>query len=127
MTRIKQTFSISETAQTLVPDKLGRMSYVWTLVIILLLGAVITALFGKMPPVVPLYYSLPWGEARLVPKVFLYAIPLIVLVFAVINIVISRIAAKISSLLPRVLAVACMVVAGMMLVAVAGIIQSLIL
>lgn len=127
MTKNKQRFSIRETAEILVPDELGRTSY---LIGILMIGvglALVMGLLGKLPPVVPLYFTLPWGEARLAPKLMLYTIPGIALVFLIFNLGLGRIMGKLSPLLPRVLAVATAVEGGMMLIALLGIIQSLIL
>lgn len=111
----------------MVPDELGRTSY---LIGILMIGvglALVMGLLGKLPPVVPLYFTLPWGEARLAPKLMLYTIPGIALVFLIFNLGLGRIMGKLSPLLPRVLAVATAVESGMMLIALLGIIQSLIL
>ncbi len=122
-----QTFSIKQTAENLVPDKLGRTSYVYALLIILIMILVISLLYGQLPGSVPLYFSLPWGESRLAPKFMLYIIPLLSLVFLGINLGLGRLATKLSPILPRILAIATMVTAGMMLFSIFGIMQSLLL
>lgn len=127
MIKNKQTFSIRETAETLVPDKFGRTSYLLGLTIILLMIAITTLLLGKLPQLVPLYFTLPWGEARLAPKYALYFLPGIAILFLIFNLALGNIANKLSPLLPRVLAVSSAVVSGMMLIALLGIVQSLIL
>ena len=127
MTKNKQTFSIRETAEILVPDKLGRTSYLIALMLIIIMLGLITVLIVKMPPSVPLYFTLPWGEARLAPKAMLYILPAISLVFLIFNLGLGRISLKLSLLLPRVLAVASAAISGMLLISLLGIIQSLIL
>lgn len=127
MIKNKQTFSIRETAEILVPDSLGRTSYMLAILIIIIMLMIISALLIKLPPIVPLYFTLPWGEARLTSKLMLYILPLASLLFLVINLGLGRISMKLSPLLPRVLAVSTTVVAGMMMISLLGIVQSLIL
>lgn len=127
MTKNRQTFSITQTAEILVPDKLGRSSYLVALLIFLLMILIITLLLAKLPPNIPLYFTLPWGEARLAPRVVIYALPLLTLLFAAINLGLGRLSNKLSPLLPRVLAVSSMVLSGMFLIALIGILQSLII
>lgn len=127
MTKNKQTFSIRETAETLVPDKLGRTSYLIALLLFFLMVGIITLLFTRIPPTVPMFFTMPWGEARLAPKSMLYILPGVSLLFLVFNLVLGRISLKLSLLLPRVLAVATMVISAMLLISLLGIIQSLIL
>lgn len=127
MTKNKQTFSITGTAEILVPDKLGRSSYLLTLLIIILMLLVIGAVYTKLPSMIPLYFSLTWGEVRLAPKIMFISIPALTLVFGIVNLGLGRLSTKLSPLLPRVLAVATATVAVMMLLSVIGIIQSLVL
>ena len=127
MPKDKQIFNIRETAEILIPDRLGRTCYLVGILMTLIIGAIITLLVSRLPSIVPLYFTMPWGEARLATKLSLYIIPGILLGFLVINLSLGRIAAKVSPLLPRVLAVATAVVSGMMLIALLGIVQALIL
>ncbi len=127
MTKNNQTFSIRETAEVLVPDRLARSSYLVAMLVILLMFGAMGFLSSRLPRVVPLYYSLPWGEARLAPKNVLFYIPAISLLILCLNLALGRIAAKVSPLLPKVLAVTSLVIAGMMTIAIIGIVQSLIL
>ena len=41
--------------------------------------------YADLPPTVPLWYSLPWGGAQLAPKLLLFLIPAISLLFFVFN------------------------------------------
>ena len=127
MTKTKQTFSIRETAETLVPDRFGRTNYLIALGLIATMIAVVGGFYTRIPTIVPLYFSLPWGEARLVEKLLLFVLPGISLLILITNIVLARLIRQLSPLLPRVLAVATMVVTVMMSAALAGILQSLVL
>lgn len=127
MIKSRQIFNIRETAETLVPDKLGRSSYLASCGLVLVMLILITLLLGSLPPTVPLYFTLPWGEARLAPKLMLYILPSITLILIVFNLGLGRLSGKLSPLLPRVLAVSTVVIAGMMLISLLGIMQSLVL
>lgn len=127
MTKNKKTFSITATAEILVPDKIGRSSYLLTLAIVVLMIVLIGGVYGRLPQNIPLYFSLPWGETRLAPKIFFISLPIIAIMMSIFNLILGRISAKLSPLLPRVLAVTSTVVAGMLLLSVLGIIQSLLL
>lgn len=127
MTKNKQTFNIRETAEILIPDKLSRTSYFVTLILVVLMLSGISGIIVKLPQVVPLYFTLPWGEARLAPRLMLYLLPSISLIVMIVNLGLGRISAKLSPLLPRVLSVATLVTAAMMSVSLIGIIQSLVL
>lgn len=116
-----------ETAEILVPDQMGRASYYIALLMILIMLALITMLMGRLPGSVPLFFSLPWGESRLAPKGALYLLPGLSMLFLMVNLGLGKMAGKLSPLLPRILAVATGVVAGMMMIALGGIVQSLIL
>lgn len=127
MSKNKQTFSIRETAETLVPDQFGRTNYLISLGVIVLMVAIIGGLYAQIPSIVPLYFSLPWGEARLVEKIFLLMLPLIAVIIIIINIILAKLIHQLSPLLPRVLAVSTMIVSVMLGVALVGILQSLVL
>ena len=123
----RQTFSIRETAETLVPDRLGRASYLIGIILIAVMGLLITVLLQSLPKVVPLYFTLPWGEARLASKLSMYLLPGLSLIFMIINLALGRALRPVSTLLPKVLAVSTAVIISMMGVALVGIIQSLII
>lgn len=127
MIKIKKTFSIRETAEILVPDRFGRTNYFIAFLLIIIMLGMIAGLLRNIPSVVPMFFTLPWGEARLAPKIMLYFLPLVSFTFLLINLGLGRLSAKLSPLLPRVLAVSTSVVTFMMLISLLGILQSLIL
>ncbi len=125
MTKNTKTFNIRETAETLVPDRLGRTSYLIALIIIAVMIAIIAFLYNRLPRSIPLYYTLPWGESRIAPRIMIYLLPAIAMGFFVVNLVLGLIESKLSPLLPRVLAVATAVLGGMCLMSLLFIIQSI--
>lgn len=127
MNKNKLTFSITSTAEILVPDQLGRTSYLITIGLVVVMVVVIGAVYGRLPQSIPLYFTLPWGESRLAPKIMFITLPGIALILSMFNLLLGRLSAKLSPILPRVLAVASAVVSSMIFLATLGIIQSLIL
>lgn len=121
------TFNIKETAEILVPERLGRVSYVLSLVGIGLMTGIILLSLAKLPTVVPLYFTLPWGEARLATKSMLFLLPITGIVVGIINLSLGRMSSKISPLLPKVLAIGTIIITLMLILSLVGIIQSLIL
>ncbi len=64
---------------------------VLTLIMIFLSLAVIFLSFKNLPPDVPLFYSLPWGENQLANKVFLFAVPIISFLIFIFNLAFLRV------------------------------------
>ena len=120
-------FNIRETAEILVPDKTSRISYVYAILLVVVVSVLISMFLGKLPPEIPLYFTQPWGESRLAPKQMLYLLPFIAFVFLVINLMFARTIRHLSPLLPRVLAVSTLVITLMLSIALFGIAQSLVL
>lgn len=125
MAKNKLTFNIKATAEILVPNKSERNSYLVALAIIGVMIGMISLVMPRLGGVVPLYFSLPWGEARLAPRVALYLLPILSLGVVVVNIGLGRLLRGLSPLLPRILASGALLLAIMMLVAGLGIVQSL--
>lgn len=119
------TFSITKTAEELVPDFVSRTGYLIAFMITLIIVAVISILWKKIPNVVPLFFTQPWGEARLAGREWLYLIPGISFLVILVNVVIGKIGSSSSSILPRMLGVTSAVVATTLLLACVGIVQSL--
>lgn len=42
---------------------------------------------GRLPPQIPLFYSLPWGEARLADPVWLWTLPILSALVITINLI----------------------------------------
>lgn len=117
-------FRINIDPQSLVPTSQTRVYYVSSVVLVLLMIGVITVSLRFLPRTVPLFFTEPWGEARLVPKLWLYLLPLLSLATLLVNLVIAR-AVKDEDLLSKTLAISSLVVVCMLLISIVGILQSL--
>ncbi len=90
---------------------------VWWIITALItgLGSALVALTIKdLPPEIPLFYSLPWGESRLTSPVWLWALPAVSGVTLLVNILVSQLLFE--SVLDRILAATTTLVALMSLV-----------
>jgi len=123
----KLTFNIRKTAEILLPDQSGRTSYLMSFGVIIVMISIITLLLFRIPVVVPFYFTLPWGEARLAARVTLYLLPVLATVVAITNIILGKMVAGLSPLLPKVLSVTTAVVSIMLFLSLIGIVQSLVL
>ncbi|HEX8923171.1 MAG TPA: hypothetical protein VF828_00370 [Patescibacteria group bacterium] len=56
-------------------EKHNTLIFRWILLLIILQLAVIFFKFNDLPPQVPLYYSLPWGEKELANSASLFMLP----------------------------------------------------
>lgn len=45
--------------------------------------------FTKLPPLLPLWYSMPWGETRLVAPIWLFILPLVTFFIQILNLLVS--------------------------------------
>jgi len=124
---IRLTFNIKQTAELLVLDKIGRISYTVGLVLTILMIGVTVLLWAKIPARVPLYMSLPWGEIRLANKLLLLELPGLGILVMGINIAIAKVVGKLSQLLTRILSVGSGVVVVMLTLSLLGILQSILL
>lgn len=118
-------FIIKINAGELVPKSSARVFYLLAIFIIFFQTLTIVWLWNKLPRVVPIFFTQPWGEARLAPKLYLALFPGLSLVIGIINLVLSRGAKDESPLLPYTLAVATMVVTAMLAIGLGGILQSI--
>lgn len=61
----------------LIPqDQAARDSLLAALFLNAFLLVFVLMILPKLPPVIPLFYSRPWGEDQLVPKLLLLTVPL---------------------------------------------------
>lgn len=118
-------FIISVDPTTLVPKSSARIYYYITFWIIVLQSAVIAFLWRSLPRVVPLFFTEPWGEARLAPRLFIWLIPVLSFLTLVINLTLGRWSKNESAVLSYTLAVSTLVVVTMLSIGLYGIAQSI--
>ena len=61
-----------------------------TVLFIMVSAGIVAFSLSRLPPQIPLWYSLPWGEGQLAPKIALFVLPAISLVFLIFNLVFSH-------------------------------------
>ena len=86
-------------------EKTNIQIFRWNLAFIIIQIAFLFWKFNSLPPQVPLYYSLPWGESQLTQTSLLFLLPTISLVLLLIDHLFAISLVKISSLLSRILLV----------------------
>lgn len=61
--------------------------YIFFFIILSLLGQSTLLLinWGQLPPVVPIFYSKPWGDLMLAAPIYLWLLPGVTLIFFIIN------------------------------------------
>jgi len=57
-------------------EKINGIIFRWTVVLIAFQIAYLIYMLNALPPQIPLYYSLPWGESRLTSFTSLFLLPL---------------------------------------------------
>ena len=110
----------------LVPKSSARIFYYMAFWVTVLQAATVGFLWKYIPRVVPLFFTQPWGEARLAPKLFIFLIPLLSLASIVVNLILGKKSKDESEVLSYALAVASLVMAIMFAIAIAGILQSIV-
>lgn len=119
------TFSITKTAEELVPDTVSRTGYVVAVFLTIILALLVLLVWGKLPQTVPVFFSEPWGEARLGAKQWLLLLPGLSLIVITANVILGKLGGGSSPILPRMLGVTSAVVALTLLLSLLGIVQSL--
>lgn len=121
---LKHTFSINRAAVELVPNPVNRNAYIIAVLLALAMLGVALVLLNRLPERVPLLLTAPWGEGRLVSRIFVFGAGTLTLVIVALNIMLGRLWGGGGSLIPRILSLTAAVFAVAMCVALWGVIQS---
>lgn len=68
---------MKENFKLLISDQFVRISLVLSLIFIIPLMTIIILSYAGLPPLVPFFNSMPWGEERLALSTFVIVLPLI--------------------------------------------------
>lgn len=91
--------------KNLKEDRLIKRLFILSFALLAITLVAILIYYSKLPPLIPLYNQLPWGEARLSPTPGIF-IPLIIsLLIFILNIFLSAFAYSISPLISRLFSV----------------------
>jgi hypothetical protein len=80
----KISLSISRLGQ-FWQESTGSSIFRWNILFILVQLLALFIKYGDLPPEIPLYYSLPWGEAQLASVTSIFFLPLFSLIVLIIN------------------------------------------
>lgn len=67
---------MKEGFRTMKKDRFVRYSAIGSVILLVMTVFFTVASYSRLPPLVPLLNSLPWGEERLVPSSFILLLPL---------------------------------------------------
>jgi hypothetical protein len=121
---LKHTFNINRAATQLVPNPVNRNAYLFAVLLAFVMFGVASVFFQRLPERVPLLLTAPWGEVRLVSRVFVFGAGVVTLGIVALNILLGRLWGGGGSLIPRILSLAASVFAVAMGVGLWGVIQS---
>ncbi|KKU88344.1 MAG: hypothetical protein UY18_C0015G0002 [Microgenomates group bacterium GW2011_GWF2_47_9] len=108
----------------LVPNNQYRKYYSLSILIILGMVGATALLWRSLPRVVPLFFTKPWGEARLAEKPLLLLLPSLGFLIVVVNLILGRMSRNMTKLLAYTAAGATLLINLMLAIAIFGIIQS---
>lgn len=96
---------MNEFFKNLNQDKLLKRGYILNSFVILLNFFYILLYFGNLPPFIPLYNQLPWGEQRITETIWIFMMPVLALLIFSINLIASSTFYKKNPLIARLFSV----------------------
>lgn len=104
-------------------DKVLLRGYSINFFIIVLTFAYILLSFRNLPPFIPLFNQLPWGETRIAKTIWIFIVPFLSLSIFIFNLIYSQLTYKKIPLIPRILVVTSFIVSILALLFVVRTIQ----
>lgn len=117
-------FRINFSAEEFTPSLQTKKYYLMSIGLSILMTGIILFLLPYLPKQVPLFYTETWGEARLAPRIYLLMLPILSILFMIINLVLGR-SVKEELVLSRTLAGANLLVTILLAISLVGIVQSI--
>lgn len=71
--------------ESLLQDRTAKFSIISSIAIIIVYVVLVGVSFTKLPPLLPLFNSLPWGTARLAPVDAVFVFPVLFLTIFILN------------------------------------------
>lgn len=90
-------------------EKINGQIFRWNIIVILCQVAILFIKFNNLPPQIPLYYSLPWGEQELAPVTSIFILPALSIIIMLLNNILAVFFLKSNPLLSRILVVVSLV------------------
>lgn len=92
---------MKELFKDLKEDKFLKQNTILNILIILLSFIYVVLYFGNLPPFIPLFNQMPWGEQRIVSSVWIFLPPFLSLLIFGVNLFSSALIYKKNPLIPR--------------------------
>jgi hypothetical protein len=86
-------------------EKVNGQIFRWNIIFILCQVAILFIKFNNLPPQIPLFYSLPWGESQIASVSSIFILPVLSIVIMLLNNFLAVFFLKSSKLLSRILVV----------------------
>jgi hypothetical protein len=86
-------------------EKINGQIFRWNIIFILCQLAILFIKFNNLPPQIPLYRSLPWGESELTPVSSIFILPILSFIIMLFNNLLAVFFLKSSQMFSRVLVV----------------------
>jgi hypothetical protein len=96
---------MKEFFKNIISDNLTQKVFIFCFVIILLSFGYAIFYFNNLPPLLPLFNQLPWGEQRLIGTAGIFIPPIVAFIIFLINTILSSLIYNKAPLLARILAV----------------------
>lgn len=91
--------------KTILADKILKYGFILSFIIIALTIGYILFFYRSLPPFIPIFNQLQWGEPRLAEKIMIFLPTIITVVLAVVNLFLSSILYKKMPLVSRMLCI----------------------
>lgn len=86
-------------------DKLIFRGFIINFLMIVITTLYILVSFRNLPPFLPLFNQMPWGEERIAQTAWIFVIPLISLLIFIFNLIYSEVTYSKTPLVPRMLVI----------------------
>ena len=73
----------------MLKDKMVRMLLAIAFIFLIVHIFFIALFYPKLPPYIPFFNSMPWGEARLIPSFLLLSLPIVLITVFICNVAIA--------------------------------------
>lgn len=120
----KHTFNITQAAEELVPNKINRNLYLFSLLMATLLVVVALYFYPRLPERIPVFLTATWGESRLGGRFLVFGFGVVVILTTLLNLTLGRLWSGQGSLIPRILSITSTIFAVAMCLAMWGMLQS---
>jgi hypothetical protein len=86
-------------------EKINGQIFRWNIIVLLCQVAILFIRFNSLPPQIPLYYSLPWGEQELAPVSSIFILPALSVIILLLNNILAVFFLKSNQLFSRILVI----------------------